>query len=224
MKYLFATLLACTCLDLKATNGSIGVDPWSKYKLSYNAPVPPKSSIQNPYVAIFIHAAVGIFKKKRYEGYWGYGREIMEEMLITIISNQDLMNMVHGIYVTTLGNSTNRALARSTLQSFNDSGPGSGKIFQIIEGDDLYVAEMPTLHAAQLYANESFIHRGNDIFILYLHTKGMRNNGIGATDWRKFMVYFLVDKHKICIEAMSKGGFDTCGSNLIGNKYQGNMW
>jgi len=65
-----------------------------------------------------------------------------------------------------------------------------------------------------------------DSFVLYVHTKGMRNNGGGGAEgafnwtaykampahsWREYMSYFLIDHYDVCIEAIREKGYLTCG-------------
>jgi hypothetical protein len=195
---------------------------WDRYKLTYRPP--PVSHFRNqsePSIYIFLHAAVGIFKKKRYKGYWGFGREIMEEILVTI-QKAGLMDKATGIYVSTLGNTSNVAEATRTLESFNRSS--GSKIYQIIEGQNLFVAEMPTLYALQMFAISPFLQNPENTLILYVHTKGMRNNGVGSADWRRYLLYFLVERHELCLRLLLFSGYQTCGTQLNGEEYAGNMW
>jgi hypothetical protein len=49
--------------------------------------------------------------------------------------------------------------------------------------------------------------------ILYLHTKGITRVGNkNVEDWVKYLIYFNVNKHNDCINALDK--YDTCGVNL----------
>ena len=65
--------------------------------------------------------------------------------------------------------------------------------------------------------------------MLYLHVKGMRNNGdaTSVADWRKYMVYFLGERWELCLgQLLADPGpaYDTCGVQSNGEEYAGNMW
>ena len=54
-----------------------------------------------------------------------------------------------------------------------------------------------------------------------------------SDDWRLYMMYFLVDKHDICVTAISEFGYSTCGvlletshisKHTNGAHYSGNFW
>ena len=57
-----------------------------------------------------------------------------------------------------------------------------------------------------------------------MHTKGMRNNGDGSADWRRYMAYFLAERHELCLTVLKERNFDTCGVQLSNEEYEGNMW
>jgi len=168
--------------------------------------------------AVFIHACVGIFKKKRPPGTnetWGYGREIMEELLEHVQSSGLLSRPDTSVYVTLLGSIPDRALARRTMQRFNESG----NVLVLLQGTNLYVSELPTMKAIQMYS-QRVAGRSR---ILYFHTKGMRNSGKYASDWRRYAQFFLVTKHSLCLQALELG-HATCGVQLSGEEYVGNFW
>jgi hypothetical protein len=65
--------------------------------------------------------------------------------------------------------------------------------------------------------------------ILYLHSKGITQHDISTTrninDWIDFMLYFVVEMNKTCIDILNIA--DTCGVNLINDPslhYSGNFW
>jgi len=173
---------------------------------------------KEPCTALFLHATVGIFKKKRPVGTnetWGYGREIMEEVLAMMQSSGLLTQPKTTVYVTLLGNDADRRLATGTLREFN----ASGNVHVHITGTNLYVAEFPTIKAIQLFSQ----HVHADSHLLYFHTKGMRNIGKHAVDWRRYAQYFLIEKHQLCKQALAQG-YSTCGVQMTGEEYQGNFW
>ena len=66
-----------------------------------------------------------------------------------------------------------------------------------------------------------------DTNILYLHSKGVSYYPIpqGINDWRNYMIHFLVDRHKQCLELLTE--YDTVGcdySNSPKEHYSGNFW
>lgn len=67
--------------------------------------------------------------------------------------------------------------------------------------------------------------------MLYLHVKGMRNNGdiTSVADWRRYMVYFLAERWELCLGLLSSGQgsgteYHMCGVQDNGEEYAGNMW
>ena len=77
-----------------------------------------------------------------------------------------------------------------------------------------------------------FSKENPNCYILYLHTKGVgySDDNININDWIDLMLYFLVDKHILCNQLLSRG-FDTIGCNYlqlykqeIPPHYSGNFW
>ena len=132
---------------------------------------------EKPMISIFLHAALGTFHKIRGNGTWGYGKEILNEMLITI-KTSGLLDKVNSIYIGLLGAEQDRLSAKKMIYEYSD------KVELILEADNLYFAEFPTLYTIQNYAEIAH----NDTLILYMHTKGMRNNGakINAFTWDEY--------------------------------------
>lgn len=62
--------------------------------------------------------------------------------------------------------------------------------------------------------------------ILYLHSKGITRVGNkNVEDWVKYLIYFNINKHEECLNALDK--YDTCGVNLNEKPsfhYSGNFW
>ena len=52
----------------------------------------------------------------------------------------------------------------------------------------------------------------------------MRNNGYHSADWRRYMVYFLVERRELCLQALVERQFDICGVQQSVEEYEGNMW
>jgi hypothetical protein len=95
------------------------------------------------------------------------------------------------------------------------------KIKVIGVSSNLGLYETSTL---KLLHEHSFIE---DFNVLYLHTKGIRHNNtnINVTDWTKYLSYFNIYKHDVCISELSN--YDAVGVNLEDTPnlhYSGNFW
>jgi hypothetical protein len=64
-----------------------------------------------------------------------------------------------------------------------------------------------------------------EFYGLYLHTKGTTSISKTQNSWRNFMMFFLVENYKLCIDIMNRG-FYTCGINYISKPkhYSGNFF
>jgi len=58
---------------------------------------------------------------------------------------------------------------------------------------------------------------------LYIHTKGTTMVSQSQNSWRNFLMYWLVQKHDICIDILNRG-FYTIGVNFLVNHYSGNFF
>lgn len=65
-----------------------------------------------------------------------------------------------------------------------------------------------------------------DCNILYMHTKGANSiNDEKENEWRKYLLYFMVDKFEDCLTRINNYNFDTVGCDMIKNvHYAGNFW
>jgi hypothetical protein len=129
---------------------------FSRYGLAYHPPEPSRAAPGGPGpVAIFVHAAVGIFPVKRRRpggpAQWGFGREILEEIMTSLASSGLLARPRTSVHVTLLGGDADVALALDTLRRFN----GSHNIRLLLRGRDLYTAELPSIHALHMHAAQS---------------------------------------------------------------------
>ena len=72
------------------------------------------------------------------------------------------------------------------------------------------------------------IMESTPIQVLYLHTKGVSYKDIyqPAIDWRKMMLYFIVEQHQSIYYLLLSGAFDIAGCNYVSNprNFEGNMW
>ena len=100
----------------------------------------------------------------------------------------------------------------------------------------IHLYEIPTINSLK----ELCAKMNNEIFILYIHTKGVRKAGNYEVtkSWRKMMEYFLIEQWEKCIYYLNN--YDTLGNNIINdhcydlnkiavNKnhsyhYSGNFW
>ncbi len=201
-----------------------------------------------PVRVAFIHAAVGVFtysRKDRLGQQWGFGADILEEILDTLLKNRKLALSLDWIYIGLLGAESDLEETRERLsrkyktdvtleEDLTSSTPtkrrgrrknARKKIRIVLEGTNKYMWEFPTLSLIQTYASK--VHPESEI--LYLHTKGVRRNAPSddtIIQWRRYMLYWLVEHHDICRHVLAKGAY-TCGANKKGGKsacYGGNFW
>jgi len=186
-------------------------------------------SLDSPSNVMFIHATIGIFKKRRGKsGTWGHGTEILQEILQEV-EESNALAWFRRIYIGTLGSKTDVSLAQATIMSQFASQKWNGKIEFIVSGESLELNEFPTLMILQLYANlipESF---AADSHLLYTHTKGVRQNGDWSSDWRRYLMHMLLRHYlDLCRPALSNRGYLTCGALKTptpkGHIYAGNFW
>ena len=209
----------------KETNSDIDrFQPWNgdgdapMWYYKHDPPFAPSGT----HNAIFIHALVGIFKKRKGGGTWGHGLDILLE-LIDLVQSSGLIDQVEGVYIVLLGTTPNRDKARSTLEEKYGNHERTKKVRVILESSSAELAEFPALHAMQLYANST----SPGTRLLYMHTKGVRRNGWHADypiQWRRYMSFFLVEKAHVCLAALTLRGYRTCGVLKNRNIYEGNFW
>ena len=78
-----------------------------------------------------------------------------------------------------------------------------------------------------MYALFNYAHKVHEATaLLYVHTKGVRQHGKPLTpeDWRKYMLYFLVERNELCLSALFDFYYKTCGVLKRNNIYAGNFW
>jgi hypothetical protein len=94
--------------------------------------------------------------------------------------------------------------------------------------------EIPTIKI--LYELSKTLHK--DAQILYMHTKGVSYKVIpqSVTEYRRYMMYYLVEKHMSCYHLLKSGMIDVLGLNLRinatidvpyknrGKFFEGNFW
>ena len=170
---------------------------------------------------IFIHACVGVFAKKKGGGTWGHGQEILFEML-SDIAQQPLAVHVSKVFIGLVGKHADRQMAKSMIDLEFGTGPLENKVSVVVESENIDESEFPTLNAAQEFSFSVHPHTK----IAYMHTKGVRKNGIGnyPNEWRQYMQYFLIERFELCFAALDYYHYCTCGALKQGKIYAGNFW
>ena len=145
--------------------------------------------------------------------------------LLNKIKNSGLYDIIDNIHIGILGDSNN---LKNNI--FNDP-----KIKIAYIDSRIYLFELHTINYIKSFCKDIL---DEEIYILYIHTKGVRRAGnkIVIDSWREMMTYFLIDCHKDCLKNLSF--FDTIGNNIVNlrgsdknfiNKnhtlhYSGNYW
>lgn len=83
-----------------------------------------------PHITVFVHAAVGIFNKIRGKGTWGYGQQILEELLKSI-NDSGLLQKSNAVYIGLLGKEEDRLSAKSHIKQY------SSKAQVVMEAENL---------------------------------------------------------------------------------------
>lgn len=166
---------------------------------------------------VFIHACVGIFSKKRGNGTWGNGESILVEMLKGIQSS-DIRTTLGGVFIGILGKNQDLINVEVLIQPFVEQL----KMQVVVKNSNIELAEFPTLNAMQQFASRV----PSATKLAYMHTKGVRKNGIDQypEGWRRYLQYFIVDRHEICYEALDQFQYCTCGPSKQAKIYAGNFW
>jgi len=103
--------------------------------------------------------------------------------------------------------------------------PYDCKIKLVYYSSNIYEWEFPSIQHIKYFAD---IIQDN-IRILYIHTKGVLKN-FGAHEYRKYLEYFLIEKHALCLDALrnykcvgvtQQFYFD---DNKYRNHFSGNFW
>ena len=95
-------------------------------------------------------------------------------------------------------------------------------VFVRNECDDIGLYEFPTLEMMR-----EFSIRYPHYYCLYIHTKGVSQpTNHQIADWRRCMMYFLVEKYELCLKELNCGA-DACSINYTQSPfphYQGNFF
>lgn len=141
--------------------------------------------------------------------------ELMSEQL-TNISEQGLLDEANEVHICTNGNEANFAPAREAMAEF-----GNVHFHHVSDRPNLW--EYPTLDFMKTHCDQS----DDEFYVCYLHLKGLSRPGdTTATDWRKFMEYYTIERWQDCVDELNRN-FDTVGPNFIEKPwphYSGNFW
>jgi len=142
----------------------------------------------------------------------GNWKDVVKEQL-DLIKYTGLYDKTESINIGFLGDKKN------ILPYLND------KIKLVYTSENKKEHEIPTINKI----NEFSKNTNDEYYILYIHSKGVTNLGGNEKDyngqhyWRKFMNYWNITKHQICIDQLNKGYY-TVGINCFENHYSGNFW
>ena len=129
-----------------------------------------------------------------------------------IITDSKLMDSIDYLYIINLGNEI----------SFQLPGQMAHKLRIINYSKNVNLFEKPTINLIHTFSQ---FHR--DTKILYMHTKGISYDPphTHITDWKNYLMYFLVENHKICMDLLDN--YDSVGCNYHEKPlphYSGNFW
>ncbi len=138
--------------------------------------------------------------------------DVLTNIVSNIIKSGTLDNLDY-LYIINIGNKI--------------TGNYSNKKIKIINySDNAQLFEKPTINLIHTFS------QFNECKILYLHTKGIsytkQNNSMlytNVTDWTNYMLYFLLDKHELCIDLLDI--YDIIGCNYSEKPHKhfsGNFW
>jgi hypothetical protein len=172
---------------------------------------------------IFIHSCVGVFKKKKGNETWGHGEEILSELLHSI-ERSTVVDTLGAVLIGMIGSDNDVESAKRMLSErfLHVAGLLADRIHVVVEELSIELSEFPTLNYMQQFA----IKAPPQTKLVYLHTKGVRKNGISDyyNDWRQYMTYFAIERFSICYKALDQFQYCTCGASKQGLIYAGNFW
>nr|QBK90570.1 MAG: glycosyltransferase family 10 fucosyltransferase [Pithovirus LCPAC104] len=150
-------------------------------------------------IAMFIHCCDGV--------------SIILEEILENIQSSGFIKIVDEIFIINIGKKIDKKLLENN------------KIHVINYSNNKELYEKPTLNILKYYAEKN-----RNCKILYVHTKGIsykKDSTIyqNVSDWRKYMLYFLLEKHYECIELLNK--YEVLGCNFLENPkkhFSGNFW
>ena len=142
----------------------------------------------------------------------GNGYKILMNQINNIIKS-GLYDKLDFIFITIVG-------PHIKLNNYN-------KIKVIYYSDNELEWEFPTIKRIK-YFSDNIKKKVN---ILYIHTKGVLNKPY-SYEWRKYLEYFLIEKHVDCLNLLFNYDcvgvnmqlYDDIGENKYRNHYSGNFW
>jgi len=156
---------------------------------------------------VFIHSVVGVFKRWRGEGAWGFGADILLSML-KAIEESPVMDVLTGVYIGMLGSREDVKKSKRTISTALEPRLWRGKFHFVVQAEHLEYHEFPTLMVMQFFANPA----PSETHIMYGHTKGVRQNGPFPSHWREYMLHWLLYHYEDgCQVVLRDRGFSTCG-------------
>ena len=135
------------------------------------------------------------------------GTAVLDELYSEIVES-GLMNELDYIVVNNIG-------VRLDKKRFKNK-----KVKIINHSEDTSLFELPTIEKIS-----NFSKNWRNCKLLYLHTKGITHNSGNVVDWRKYLSYFMINKHEECLEKLSH--YDAVGCNYLTEPYphfSGNFW
>ena len=136
------------------------------------------------------------------------GLSRLQNIIESIVRN-GLYNELDALYICNIG-----LILDSKKHNFMDKD----KIYIYNLSPDTNEYEAITLNLIHEYCKIN-----NSTKILYLHTKGLNTaNNECVNDWIKLMLYFNVERYKLCISELET--VDCVGVNWLGNHFSGNFW
>lgn len=135
------------------------------------------------------------------------------------MADRPLICVIHGCALP-----GNQAILDELLGLIEASGLGEALTACVIHtvGDPVTRYETPVIPVLRSLA---VLHP--DAEVLYLHTKGVRQHGY-ATEWRRYMAYFLVERWQAALAALHRTGAAVVGCDLLGidagRHFSGNFW
>jgi len=136
---------------------------------------------------------------------------ILDE-LINIIKKSGLYKKIDKIHLGILGN-IDETIINSKIDEYENK-ENEENLFNILYiNDNINSYEIPTINEIKSFCQD----KTSEIYILYLHTKGVRKAGNDdvTKSWRNMMCYFLIENYDYCIKNLIQ--YDTIGNNIVNN-------
>ena len=136
---------------------------------------------------------------------------ILDELLATL-RDSGLLERLDALVIVNLGDEL----------ALPEALASSDKIHVVEYSKDVALGERPTLELLRTFAS---VHE--DGKLLYLRTKGASHGAIRrpVTDWTRYMLHFVVERHAACLAALAE--YDAIGCNLLDEPrrhFSGNFW